>query len=94
MYGGGVLESYMQRVADAMSDQTWNEMKEKTLLQAALMEVANCGKCYMRRFADGGDLNTFHKAKINDAICTLAWIFIFELVRRIRYLSIALRRSM
>jgi len=67
-----VLESYMQRVAGAMSDHTWNEMKEKTLLQAALMEVANCSKCYMRRFADGGDLNTFLKAKIDDAIGTVS----------------------
>jgi hypothetical protein len=72
IYGGGVLESYMQRVAGAMSDQTWNEAKEKTLLQAALMEVANCSKCYTRRFADGGDLNTFLKAKIDDAICTVS----------------------
>ncbi|KIM72945.1 hypothetical protein PILCRDRAFT_829477 [Piloderma croceum F 1598] len=72
IYGGGVLESYMQRVAGAMSDHTWNEMKEKTLLQAALMEVANCSKCYMRRFADGGDLNTFLKAKIDDAIGTVS----------------------
>jgi hypothetical protein len=74
IYGGGVLESYMQRVAGAMSDQTWDETKEKTLLQAAYMEVSNCSKCCTMRFADGGDLHTFLKGKINDAMCKVSII--------------------
>jgi len=71
MYGGGVLESSMKKVAGALSDQTWNETKKRSMMQAILAEVAKCKNCRLTMLADVQTFNAILAAKIEEAISTI-----------------------